>query len=208
MAARSELESIVGDTRESLLILFGAVGLVLLIACANVANLMLARSMNRAREIAIRAALGASRGGIIRQLIAESLLLSLAGAVLGVGAAEWGLSAILRLYPDNLPRAAEIGIDYRVLLFTVGLAIVTGIVFGLVPALQVSKPNLTEAMREGGRGATAGAAHNRLRSGLVIAGDGAGDRAAGRRRAADSQLQSFVAHRSGLQSRACVNGYL
>ncbi|MGH9498623.1 MAG: ABC transporter permease [Terriglobales bacterium] len=168
MGARSELDSIVGDTRESLLILFGAVGLVLLIACANVANLMLVRSMNRAREIAIRAALGASRGGIVRQLIAESLLLSCASAVLGVGAAQWGLSAILRLYPDNLPRASEIGIDYRVLLFTVGLAMLTGVVFGLVPALQVSKPNLTEAMREGGRGTTAGASHNRLRSGLVI----------------------------------------
>ena len=116
--ARSELDSIVGDTREPLLILFGAVGLVLLIACANVANLLLARSMTKAREIAIRSALGASRGSIIRQLIAESLLLSLTGAVLGVAAAEWVLSAVLRLYPNNLPRAAEIGIDYRVLLFT------------------------------------------------------------------------------------------
>lgn len=169
VGARSELDSIVGDTREPLMILFGAVGLVLLIACANVANLLLARSMTRAREIAIRAALGASRGSIMRQLIAESLLLSLTGAVLGIGAAEWALSAVLRLFPDNLPRAAEIGIDYRVLLFTAGLAIVTGIVFGLVPALQVSKPNLTEAMREGGRGATTGAGHNRLRSGLVMA---------------------------------------
>jgi predicted permease len=169
IGARSELDSLVGDTREPLFILFGAVGLVLLIACANVANLMLARSMSRAREIAIRAALGATRGSIMRQLIAESLLLSLTGAVLGVGAAEWALSAILRLYPDNLPRAAQIGIDYRVLLFTAGLAILTGIVFGLVPALQVSKPNLTEVIRDGGRGTTAGAAHNRLRSGLVIA---------------------------------------
>jgi putative ABC transport system permease protein len=169
MGVRAELDSIVGDTREALLILFGAVGLVLLIACANVANLMLARSMTRAREIAIRAALGASRGSIMRQLIAESLLLSLTGAALGIGAAEWTLSAVLKLYPNNLPRAEEIGIDYRVLLFTAGLAIVTGIVFGLVPALQVSKPNLTEVIREGGRGTTAGAAHNRLRSGLVIA---------------------------------------
>jgi putative ABC transport system permease protein len=169
MGATSELDSIVGDTREPLLILFGAVGLVLLIACANVANLLLARSMTRAREIAIRTALGASRGSIMRQLIAESLLLSLTGAVLGIGAAKWALSAVLRLYPNNLPRATEVGIDYRVLLFTAGLAIVTGVVFGLVPALQVSKPNLTEAMRDGGRGATTGAAHNRLRSGLVIA---------------------------------------
>jgi len=165
----SELDSLVGDTREPLLILFGAVGLVLLIACANVANLLLARSMSRGREIAIRAALGAGRGSIMRQLIVESLLLSLTGAALGIGAAKWALSAILRLYPDNLPRAAQIGIDYRVLLFTAGLAILTGIVFGLAPASQVSKPNLTEAMRDGGRGSTTGAGHNRLRSGLVIA---------------------------------------
>jgi predicted permease len=169
IGARSEIDSLVGDTREPLLILFWAVGLVLLIACANVANLLLARSMTRAREIAIRAALGASRGSIMRQLIAESLLLSLTGAALGVGAAEWTLSAVLRLYPTNLPRAAEIGIDYRVLLFAAGLAVATGIVFGLVPALQASKPNLTEIIREGGRGTTAGAAQNRLRSGLVIA---------------------------------------
>jgi predicted permease len=169
IGARSELDSLVGDTREPLFILFGAVGLVLLIACANVANLLLARSMTRAREIAIRAALGATRGSIMRQLISESLLLSLAGAVLGVAAAEWALSAILRLYPENLPRATEVGVDYRVLLFTAGLAIATGIVFGVVPALQVSKPNLTDAMREGGRGATTGTGHNRLRCGLVIA---------------------------------------
>jgi predicted permease len=169
MGARSELDAIAGDTREPLLILFGAVGLVLLIACANVANLLLARSTGRAREIAIRAALGASRGSIIRQLIAESLLLSLTGAVFGVGAAQWGLAAVLHLYPNNLPRAAGIGIDYQVLLFAAGLAIVTGVLFGLAPALQVSKPNLTDAMREGGRGSTTGARHNRLRSGLVIA---------------------------------------
>jgi putative ABC transport system permease protein len=169
IGARSELDSLVGDTREPLLILFGAVSLVLLIACANVANLMLTRSMTRAREIAIRAALGASRGSIVRQLIAESLLLALTGAALGVGAARWALLAILRWYPTNLPRAAEIGIDHRVLLFTAGVAIVTGVVFGLMPALQVSKPNLTDAIREGGRGTTAGAGHNRLRSGLVIA---------------------------------------
>ena len=169
MGARPELDSVVGDTRQPLLILFGAVGLVLLMACANVANLLLARSMSRAREIAIRAAVGASRGRIVRQLIAESLLLSLTGAVIGVGVAEWAVSAVLRLYPNNLPRALEVGIDYRVLLFTAGLAIVTGVVFGLAPALQVSKPNLTEAMRGEGRGSTSGAGHNRLRSGLVMA---------------------------------------
>jgi predicted permease len=168
IAARSHLEDLVGDTRTPLLVLFGAVGFVLLIACANVANLLLARASGRAREIAIRAALGASRARVIRQLIAESLTLSLAGAALGIAAASAGLSAILALYPSNLPRVQEVSVDYRVLLFTVGLAILTGIIFGLVPALQVAKPNLSESMREGGRSSTASRSHNQLRSGLVI----------------------------------------
>ncbi len=169
MAARSELENLVGVTRTPLLILFGAVGLVLLIACANVANLLLARASGRTREIAIRAALGASRGRVIRQLVAESLALSLTGALLGIVAATSSLKAILSLYPSNLPRAQEVSVDYRVLLFTAGLAIVTGIIFGLVPALHAVKPNLSETMREGGRSHTAGRGHNRLRTGLVIA---------------------------------------
>jgi ABC-type antimicrobial peptide transport system permease subunit len=142
IAARSHLEDLVGDTRTPLLVLFGAVGLVLLIACANVANLLLARASGRAREMAIRAALGASRGRVIRQLIAESLALSLAGAALGIAAASSSLRAILALYPSNLPRAQEVSVDYRVLLFTVGVAMVTG---------------------------TTSRGHHRLRSGLVIA---------------------------------------
>jgi putative ABC transport system permease protein len=169
IGARSQLEDLVGDTRTPLLILLGAVGLVLLIACANVANLLLARASGRAREIAIRAALGATRGRVIRQLIAESLSLSLGGAALGIAAASLSLTSILRLYPSNLPRAQEVGVDYHVLVFSVGLAIITGIAFGLVPALQVSKPNLSVAMREGGRSNTASRGHNRLRSVLVIA---------------------------------------
>lgn len=169
IAARPELDALVGETRTSLMVLLGAVGLVLLIACANVANLLLARSSGRIREIAIRAALGATRMRIIRQLVTESMVLSSSGAALGIAVASWALSGVLKLYPANLPRAQEIGIDYRVLLFTAGLSIVTGIVFGLLPALQVSKPNLREAMSEGGRTSTAGARHNRLRSILVVA---------------------------------------
>jgi len=169
MGARSHLDELVGDTRTPLLVLFGAVGLVLLIACANVANLLLARASGRSREIAIRAALGASRGRVIRQLVAESLALSLAGAALGIVAANLGLASILKLYPTNLPRATDISIDYRVLLFTIALAILTGLIFGLVPALRVSSPNLTDAMRDGGRSSSAGRSHNRLRSGLVVA---------------------------------------
>jgi putative ABC transport system permease protein len=159
----------VGDTRTPLLILLGAVGLVLLIACANVANLLLARASGRSREIAVRAALGATRKRIVRQLVTESLALSVGGAVLGVVFAAWALSGVLRLYPDTLPRVQEVGIDYRVLLFTVALAFVTAILFGLLPAWHVSSPNLTEAMREGGRTASATARQSRLRSGLVIA---------------------------------------
>ena len=167
--SRPEIDDMVGDTRTALLILLASVGLVLLIACANVANLLLARSSARIREIAIRAALGATRVRIIRQLVTESLVLSLAGAALGVALASWALSGLLKLYPANLPRAQAVSLDYRVLLFTAGLAIITGILFGLVPALQVSKPNLRDAMSEGGRTSTTGAKHNRIRSTLVVA---------------------------------------
>jgi predicted permease len=162
------LNSIVGDTRTPLLILLGAVGCVLLIACANVANLVLARSSGRSREMAVRAALGASRGRIVRQLITESLVLAVAGASFGVLFARWAVSAVVQLYPENLPRMQEVAIDPRVLAFTAVLAIATGILFGLVPALHASRPNLNEAMREGGRGAVGDARHTRLRSILVV----------------------------------------
>ena len=167
-AARRELQFLVGNTRTPLLILLGAVGLVLLIACANLASLMLARGAGRVREIATRTALGARRRRIVQQLVTESLVLSIAGAALGTGVAAWVLAALLRLYPADLPRAAEIGIDYRVLLFTGALAILTAMLFGVVPAWRLSSPNLAETMREGGRTSTAGTAHTRLRSAIVV----------------------------------------
>jgi predicted permease len=165
---RPEVDHMVGESARPLKLLLIAVGLVLLIACANVANLLLARSTARAKEIAIRSALGASAGRIIRQLMTESLALALAGAALGTALAIWSLSALVRLYPSNLPRLQQVSIDVRMLLFTSGLALVSSLLFGLVPALRISRPQLAEAMQAGGR--TSGSAqHNRLRSALVIA---------------------------------------
>jgi predicted permease len=168
IAVTPELEFLVGETRTPLLILLAAVGLVLLIACGNVANLLLVRSSSRGREIGVRAALGARRSRIIQQLITESALLSVAGSILGLGLANWMLQAVLRLYPENLPRAEQISIDFRVLLFSASLAVVTGVLFGLAPALKTSSPNLAETMRESSRTATAGAGTHRMRAALVI----------------------------------------
>lgn len=167
--ATPELKYVVGSTRTPLLVLMGAVSLVLLIACANIANLLLARASTRGREIAIRAALGASRARVMRQLVVESLVLAAAGALLGTAVATWALAGLLKLYPANLPRAADIVIDARVLLFTSAVALITGIVCGLVPAVRVSSPDLANAMREGGRTSTGTVAHTRVRSTLVVA---------------------------------------
>jgi predicted permease len=166
---RPQLETLVGDTRKPLYILLAAVGLVLLIACANIANLLLARSTGRTREIALRAALGATRMRIVRQLVTEAVLLASGGAVLGLLFSSFGTSAMARLYPSNLPRLQEVGIDYRVTLFAMAVALASAILFGLVPALQVARPRLESALKEGGRSGTSGVHHARLRSVLVVA---------------------------------------
>lgn len=159
---------LVGSVREWLILLLGSTAIVLLIACANVANLMLARSTVRAREAGIRAALGAGRWRLIRMQIAEGLLLSLAGAAGGVLLALAAVALITTSLPSTLPRAADIGIDLRVLGVAVGAAIALGILLGLLPALQSSRPDITSALRDGGRSMTAGRG-SALRSGLVVA---------------------------------------
>jgi predicted permease len=144
----------VRDIQPFLLVLLAAVGFVLLIACVNVANLLLARSTGRAREFAIRAALGASQGRVIRQLLTESVLLAMAGGTLGLLLASWGTRAALAALPAALPRAGEVRLDPRVLLFTLVVSLVAGILFGLAPALKTSQPDLHETLKEGGRGAS------------------------------------------------------
>jgi predicted permease len=145
-------DEVVGGIREVLLVLLAAVGFVLLIACANVANLFLVRSTGRAREFAIRAALGAGQSRVIRQLLTESVLLSFGGGALGLALAAWGTHAVLSVLPDALPRSNEIHVNLTVLSFTLAISILAGIVFGLVPALKTANPDLHETLKEGGRG--------------------------------------------------------
>jgi putative ABC transport system permease protein len=161
-------ERLVGDTRASLLLLLGAVAFVLLIACANVANLLLARATARQKEIAVRTALGASRWRIVRQLLTESLLLSTVSGVIGLMLSLWLTKLLIAVSPPNSPRFDEIRPDMRVFLFTLALAVITGLVFGVAPALQASRVNLNERLKEGGRTGAAGSSHNRIRSLMMV----------------------------------------
>jgi len=163
----SELDHLVGKTRPRMVILLISVGVVLLIACMNVANLLLVRASRRNREIALRAALGAKRMRVVRQMLTESAVLALGGAILGIPIALWALRLFIALNAQNLPRIQNAGLDGNVLLFTAGIALLTSLIFGLVPALRASSPNLTEFMKEG-RGTTASGQHQRLRGALVV----------------------------------------
>ena len=160
-------EELLGDLRTGLYVLLGAVALVLLIACANVANLLLARATGRQREIAIRCALGARPRRLIRQLLTESMVLSIAGGGFGFLLSVWGTDLLVRMAPENMIRARTIGVDSRVLSFTLLLSLISGVLFGLVPALQSSRPDLNESLKEGGKGST-GLRSNRTHNLLVI----------------------------------------
>ncbi len=162
-------DQILGDIRPTLLMIFGAVILVLLVACANVANLLLARSTARFKEITIRSAIGAARSQLIRQLLTESMVLSLLGGGLGLWLAFWGTGLIESAGSKINPMFHDIHVDMRCLAFTFGISIVTGLIFGLAPALQISKPDLAESLKEAGRGSGPAASRNHLRSVLVVA---------------------------------------
>jgi putative ABC transport system permease protein len=160
-------EQMVQNVRPALVLLLGAVSFVLLIACANVANLLLARAASREREVAIRTSMGATRGRVVRQLLTESVLLSLGGGILGLLIAWSSLGPLLKLSADTVPAAFAVGLDPYVLVFTLAISIITGILFGLAPALRTAKTDLRGTLNEGSRGSTAGPGHLRLRGGLI-----------------------------------------
>jgi putative ABC transport system permease protein len=164
----STLSAMVGDVRPALYVLLGAVACVLLIACANVANLLLARATGRHKEMAIRAALGASRIRVIRQLLTESVMLSLVGGAVGLLLAVWWSDLLVALGKEDIPRAVHVAIDWRVLGFTLAVSVLTGLIFGLVPAFHSSKTELVESLKEGGRGTSESARRNPARSMLVV----------------------------------------
>jgi predicted permease len=168
-------EAMVGDAKLELLVLEGAVGFVLLIACANVANLLLARAAVRQREFAIRAAIGASRGRVLRQLLTESVMLAAFGGAAGLALGSWGVRALLALAPGRIPRITDVNgmvqappFDWSVAAFTAGIAVLTGVLFGLFPALHTSNPDLASSLKEGGGRSGTGRRHNLIRSSLVV----------------------------------------
>ncbi len=184
----SALDDLVGDYPRRMFTLLGAVGFVLLIACGNVANLLLARGAARAGELAVRAALGAGRARIARQLLTESVVLALISAVVGIGLAAWGIRALVAAAPAGVPRLEQTTLDPYVLLFTLMVTLVSAMLFGVAPALRAARVDVQTVIKAGGRGAGMGGIRDRLRTGLIVGGAGRRAAAARRRGPPDSKL--------------------